>query len=151
MNKHILFAIALPVLTVMLLQWACSGQNGSSGAEALPLADSSQDPSDQPVAIFDTLAHDFGTIIEGEMVVCYFDYSNQGKAPLMLSSVEATCGCTIPDWSKEPLNPGETQSLKIVFDAEGRSGIQIKTVTVKSNASNSTIRLTLRANVIDNV
>ncbi len=41
------------------------------------------------------------------MVVCYFDYENKGKGDLLITSVEATCGCTTPDWSREPLKPGE--------------------------------------------
>ncbi len=81
---------------------------------------------DRLLYYFDTLIHDFGTIIEGEQVVCYFDYRNEGGEDLLISSVEATCGCTTPDWSREPLGPGEKGSLAIIFDASGRSGIQRK-------------------------
>jgi hypothetical protein len=97
------------------------------------------------------LSHDFGTILEGERVVCYFDYENQGEESLVIQSVEASCGCTTPDWSSEPLAPGEKKSLQIVFDATGRSGAQLKLVTVISNASNPRVQLTLRADVKDNV
>jgi len=101
--------------------------------------------------IFDTLEHDFGTIIEGERVVCYFDYTNGGGTELVVTSVEATCGCTTPGWSSEPLNPGERESLELIFDASGRSGVQRKVVTIQSNASNQLIELTIKANIINGV
>ena len=100
---------------------------------------------------FDTLVHDFGTIIEGESVVCYFDYSNRGVGDLVITGVEATCGCTVPSWSREPLKPGARETLQLIFDASGRSGEQRKQVTVKSNASNEVVRLTIRARVISSV
>ena len=130
---------------------ACSGQNGSHDAVSTTPGEQTQNPLVQSIIEFDTLAHDFGTIIEGEKVVCYFDYYNRGESLLVISSVEATCGCTIPRWSGEPLQPGEKKSLKIVFDAAGRNGVQRKTVTVKSNAGNPLVRLTLKADVTDNV
>jgi hypothetical protein len=80
-------------------------------------------------------------------VVCYFDYENTGSSELVINSVEASCGCTTPDWSSEPLQPGERKSLQIIFDATGRSGMQRKVVTVTSNASNGEVRITLMANI----
>jgi hypothetical protein len=139
------------ILAPLIFAWACSGQNGREGSGSGNPENIFQDPSPQAVIAFDTLKHDFGTIIEGEKVVCYFDYFNRGKNDLVISSVEATCGCTIPEWSREPLKPGEKKYLKVVFDAAGRSGVQRKVVTVMSNAANSVVRLTLTANVIDNV
>ncbi len=127
---------------------ACGGQNGSQEVKE-DLPDLTQQGSVlEPVMLFDTLEHDFGTIIEGERVVCYFDYVNDGGTELVINSVEATCGCTTPGWSREPLKPGEGQSLELIFDASGRSGAQRKVVTVQSNASNAKVRLTIRANVI---
>lgn len=130
---------------------ACSGQNGSQGLTAGDLGESPEGSSGQPLMSFVSLSHDFGTIIEGEMVVCYFDYENSGERELVIKSVETTCGCTTPDWSKEPLKQGEKERLKIIFDAKGRSGAQRKVVTVMSNSSNSPLRLTIRANVNTNV
>ena len=138
------------VLMIWLLS-ACGGQNGSKEA-----ADGLQEQSDQsavsePVMLFDALEHDFGTIIEGERVVCYFDYVNGGGRELVITSVEATCGCTTPGWSREPLKSGESESLELIFDASGRSGAQRKVVTVQSNASNQLVQLIIRANVINSV
>lgn len=141
----LLLVVAMGVLS------ACGGQNGSQKAFNSPLAKEDQIPGSEPVMLFDTLEHDFGTIIEGERVVCYFDYLNDGGSELLITSVEATCGCTTPGWSSEPLKPGEGHSLELIFDASGRSGTQRKTVTVRSNARQGEVRLTIRANVINGV
>ena len=136
---------------LILVACSCGGQNGSQEQKASVSENGGQDTEGKPVMVFDTLVHDFGTIIEGERVVCYFDYGNEGGEDLLISAVEATCCCTTPDWSRKPLGPGEKASLAIIFDASGRSGTQRKLVTVRSNASNQEVRLTIRANVNTNV
>ena len=136
------------VMALLLISLSsCGGQNGSQPAGKAEGENATQRSLEQPVMCFDTLAHDFGTIIEGERVVCYFDYRNDGGKELLITSVEATCGCTTPGWSSEPLGPGEEGSMEIIFDAGGRSGAQRKIVTVKSNASEQVISLIIRANV----
>ena len=136
---------------LILVLFSCSGQNGSQEQEGSVREIDRQDTQGESVMHFDTLAHDFGTIIEGERVVCYFDYRNEGEEDLLITGVEATCGCTTPNWSREPLKPGEHETLEIVFDASGRSGEQRKLVTVKSNASNQVVQLTIRARVNNSV
>jgi len=130
---------------------ACGGQNGSKEPLAEEQENIVQDSVSEPVMLFDTLEHDFGTIIEGERVVGYFDFQNGGDQDLMITSVEATCGCTTPGWSSEPLKPGEIGRLEVIFDASGRSGAQRKVVTVQSNASNQPVRLTIKANITNGV
>jgi len=127
---------------------ACGGQNGSKEPLAEEQENIVQDSVSEPVMLFDTLEHDFGTIIEGEMVVCYFDYKNIGEGDLLIKSVTATCGCTTPDWNKAPLKSGESDRLKVVFNSSGRSGSQLKTVSVESNALTPLVKLSIRANVI---
>jgi hypothetical protein len=135
----------LAVLFITL--FACGGQNGREEQTGAALLDQPQTSESEPVMLFDTLVHDFGTIIEGESVVCYFDYRNGGEKDLVINDVEASCGCTLPSWSAEPLAPGGKETLEIIFDASGRSGEQLKLVTVKSNASNQVVRLTIKASV----
>jgi hypothetical protein len=141
--KHLLINMIWLLMLSLLL--ACSGQNGRVNSDLTDSGKIMQDSSAQAVITFDKLEHDFGTIIEGEKVVCYFDFENTGKTDLMIQSVDATCGCTIPDWSSEPVEPGGSKSMKIIFDARGRSGTQRKVVTVISNASNEVVKLTLKA------
>jgi len=134
-------------LVVWSLLVGCSGNNDPVAYGNGVDPDTSPEPASQPVILFDTVAHDFGEIMEGERVLCYFSYENRGDEPLLIQSVEASCGCTIVDWSKDPLPPGEVEQLQVMFDASGRSGTQIKVVTVRSNASNGRVELILRANV----
>jgi len=131
--------------------FACGGQNGSQEQGSDVLENTGQSAQGKPVMVFDTLVYDFGTIIEGERVVCYFDYGNEGGEDLLITGVEATCGCTTPNWSRKPLEPGEKETLEIIFDASGRNGEQRKLITVTSNASNQVVRLTIRAKVNNSV
>lgn len=138
------------ILLIMAIS-ACGGQNGSQEQENRVVEIDTESALNQSVMIFDSLVHDFGTIIEGEQVVCYFEYRNGGDMELLITSVEATCGCTTPNWSREPLSPGEKRELEIIFDASGRSGLQRKVVIVNSNATNQMVQLTIRANVNNSV
>jgi len=136
---------------LILVLFSCGGQNGSQEQGGSIHEINGQYTQGESVMNFDTLVHDFGTIIEGERVVCYFDYRNEGEEDLLITGVEATCGCTTPNWSREPLKPGGKETLEIIFDASGRSGEQRKLVTVKSNASNHVVQLTIRARVNNSV
>ena len=143
--------IAGMLAVIMLVVFACGGQNDSSNHGGAVQENEGQYTDKEPVMHFDTLVHDFGTIIEGERVVCYFDYANTGGDDLVITGVETSCGCTIPNWNREPLKPGAKETLELIFDATGRSGEQRKLVTVKSNASNQVVLLTIRAKVINRV
>ncbi len=103
----------------------------------------------QPVIHFTSLEHDFGTIREGEKVGWYFKYHNTGNADLVITNATASCGCTVPEFSREPLPPGGEGTIRVVFDSAGRQGQQIKTVTIESNAQNMITHLTLKANVME--
>ena len=143
-----LWLASIPLLWLLS---ACGGQNGSQVPSDGIQENATHISVSEPVMLFDTLEHNFGTIIEGERVVCYFDYANGGGSDLLITSVEASCGCTTPGWSSEPLKPGERESLELIFDASGRSGVQRKVVTVRSNASTELVQLTIRANIINSV
>jgi hypothetical protein len=136
---------------LILLALACGRQNGSQEQRSGVYELKGQEAQGESLMVFDTLIHDFGTIIEGESVVCYFDYGNEGGEDLLITAVEVSCGCTTPNWSREPLEPGEKETLEIIFDASGRSGLQRKLVTIKSNASNQVVQLTIRAKVNNSV
>ncbi len=83
---------------------------------------------------FSKLEHDFGKITEGEKVACMFNFINSGDGDLLISSATTSCGCTVPRFSKEPIPPGETGSIEVLFDSAYREGTQTKTVTIRSNA-----------------
>lgn len=88
---------------------------------------------DFPVITFDKTEHDFGEIENGTPVETTFSYTNTGKAPLVVTNIKSTCGCTVPQgWSKEPLAPGESSQFTVKFNGKGANKIS-KTVTVTAN------------------
>ena len=86
-----------------------------------------------PVAEWASVEHDFGTINEGEKVTYVYEFKNTGAVPLIIETVRPSCGCTAPNWSKEPIPVGGTGEVEVVFDSKGKPNAQNKTVTVTAN------------------
>lgn len=86
-----------------------------------------------PTMEFQATDHDFGTINEGDVVEYTYSFKNNGEAPLIIQGAQGSCGCTVPDWSKEPIPAGGTGYVKAKFDSNGKTNIQNKTVTVTAN------------------
>ena len=82
---------------------------------------------------FEMEEHDFGTITEGEEVAYSFKFKNEGVAPLVISDARGSCGCTVPQWPKEPIPPGEEGKIDVVFNSKGKKGNQRKSVTLTAN------------------
>ena len=76
---------------------------------------------------------DFGEVKEGEVVEHIFSFTNNGKVPLIISDARSTCGCTVPEWSKEPILPGEKSEIRVHFNSTNKSGQQHKPVTITAN------------------
>jgi hypothetical protein len=104
--------------------------------------------STDPEISFDKVVHDYGTIKKGSDGSCNFTFKNKGKEPLILSDVRSSCGCTVPTWPKEPVMPGQSGVIKVVYDTKKVGGIS-KTITVISNATNSTVVLSIKGSVIE--
>ena len=103
----------------------------------------------QPVITFEKTEHDFGKINEGDgRVSVVFEFMNEGMAPLVLSNVRASCGCTTPTWTKEPVEPGQKGSITVTYNPNGRPGRFQKTVTITSNATEATTRVYIKGEVI---
>jgi hypothetical protein len=85
---------------------------------------------------FDRKVHDFGTIDDGVPQETVFSYTNTGEAPLVISDIKSTCGCTVPqDWSRAPLLPGESSKFTVKFNGKGANKTT-KTVTINANTQN---------------
>lgn len=78
--------------------------------------------------------HDFGTIQEGPTAEHEFEFTNTGKEPIIISNVSASCGCTTPSYSKDPVLPGKKGSVKAIYNTQGRVSPFTKTITITSNA-----------------
>lgn len=90
-----------------------------------------------PVLTFDKTEHDFGEIIAKTPVETVFKYTNTGKAPLVITDIKSTCGCTVPkDWSREPLDPGEEGQFTVKFNGSGTNKVS-KAITVTANTEKS--------------
>jgi archaellum component FlaG (FlaF/FlaG flagellin family) len=87
-----------------------------------------------------------GDIPQGTPATYTFTFENTGKTPLIITNASASCGCTTPDWSKEPIKPGKKGFVKATYNAAA-PGPFTKSVTVMSNATNSTIILYLKGDV----
>lgn len=96
--------------------------------------------------------YDFGKIAEKDgNVSCDFIIKNTGNAPLVISRVTASCGCTTPEWTKEPIAPGATGTVKATYGAKGRPGPFSKTISVYTNAKEGAYILTIKGDVIPEV
>jgi hypothetical protein len=86
-----------------------------------------------PALAFQSTEHDFGTITEGDIVEHTFSFTNTGAAPLIIQNAQPSCGCTAPDWTKEPIPPGGKGYVKAKFDSNGKPNVQNKSITVVAN------------------
>lgn len=86
-----------------------------------------------PKFSFNEESHDFGTIQEGTVAKHDFEFTNTGDAPLIISNASGSCGCTVPQWPREPIAPGETGIIHVEFNSNSRPGNQSKTVTLNAN------------------
>ncbi len=103
----------------------------------------------QPVITFQKTEHDFGKINEGDgRVSTIFEFKNEGMEPLVLSNVRASCGCTTPTWTRTPIEPGQTGTITVTYNPNGRPGRFQKTVTITSNASNPTTKIYIKGEVL---
>ncbi len=96
---------------------------------------------------FEQMEFNYGTIKQGDKVDYEFVFTNIGKEPLIISSANGSCGCTVPEWPKEPIKKGEKGKIKVTFNSAGKQGMQDKTVTINSNASTNPVVLHIKGNV----
>ncbi len=103
---------------------------------------------EKPKIVFEKVAHDFGTFKEAAgLQTTTFKFKNEGTAPLILSSVHASCGCTTPKWTRKPVQPNGTGEIQVTYNPKNRPGSFNKTVTVKSNAINASVVLRIKGTV----
>lgn len=96
----------------------------------------------------DNATHDFGTITEKDGKVSHtFVIKNTGDAPLVITRVIASCGCTTPEWTKAPIAPGKTGEVKVTYNPAGRPGKFSKTISVYSNGKEGSYIMTITGSV----
>jgi hypothetical protein len=104
------------------------------------------------ITVVDSTMYDFGDISEADGPVSHtFTILNNGELPLVIQRVVASCGCTTPEWTKEPIAPGKTGEVKVTYDPKGRPNKFTKPVTIyynKESGSTGSYTLTIKGNVI---
>lgn len=110
-------------------------------ALALPAA------AQQGEVIFEKTDHDFGTIEEGTQATHTFTFRNEGDDAVRITAVEASCGCTTPEWTREPIAPGETGAITAVYDSEGRPGSFRRSIHVETDGQPAETTLYIRGDV----
>jgi phosphopantothenoylcysteine synthetase/decarboxylase len=103
---------------------------------------------DKAVISSEKTTHDFGKIKEADGPVSYvFKIDNKGDGPLILTRVIASCGCTTPEWTKEPIAAGKNGEIKITYNPKDRPGPFVKTISVYSNGKTGSYILTIKGEV----
>ncbi len=102
----------------------------------------------KPTMDFKDTLHQFGTIHQSEVVTHEFTFTNNGKTPLLISSASASCGCTVPEYPHDPVQPGKSAIMKVTFNSSGKSGHQEKSVTIHTNTVRSIHMLYIKGEVI---
>ncbi len=142
-------SIILYLIIVSISIWSCNQDGGGSGKsleEYSPengknasiirnpvSAGDDQDTINVAKIAFEEEYFDFGKVKEGNKVKHVFNFKNVGKVPLVISDVKSTCGCTIPDWTEDPIEPGADGKISVEFNTNGKPGEQSKPVTVFAN------------------
>lgn len=101
-----------------------------------------------PKIAFDKTVHDFGDLKKGSKGEVEFEIKNEGTVDLVVIDAKASCGCTVPEPPKEPIKPGKSAKLKVVFSANS-PGLQSKNVTLTTNTEAGSEVLTIKANVVE--
>lgn len=116
------------------------------GAFTFTLKAQQSSPAVNDSIVFDKTVHDYGTIEKASDGTSIFTFTNKGQKPLVLSNVRASCGCTVPEWPKQPVAPGESGEIKVKYNTNIAGNFN-KTITVNSNAVNSVVTLRVGGNV----
>jgi hypothetical protein len=91
---------------------------------------------DGPVLTLEKTTHDFGDIYQGDVVEQVFKFTNTGNQPLIITDIKTSCGCTTPEWPRNPIMPGGKGEIKVGFNSTGKSNKQTKNLPIISNAVN---------------
>jgi hypothetical protein len=134
-------------LFIALVITACTGNSGADTEQRrIDYAEFIDNPTEMA---FEDMDYDFGEVAEGTQVKYTYKFKNTGDQNLILINVKGSCGCTVPEeWPRNPIAPGETGEIKVVFDSQDRVGNVRKNVRVEANTNPSLNVLTLQGVVV---
>lgn len=134
--------------TLLLFVAAAAGVNAQTAP--LPNTVAAPAPANPNAAtiVFKEETYNFGELSEGPQATHEFKFVNTGKEPLILSKVQASCGCTTPSWPKEPILPGKEGVIVVTYNTQGRPGAFTKSITINSNADTPTKTIFIKGEVV---
>lgn len=140
--------VGILVLAVSLI--SCGGETEQVSTEVVnnPNSAGTEANQDVPTMEFSEPLYDFGDIAQGDRVNYNFTFTNNGTSDLVIASAKGSCGCTVPDWPKRPIKPGESSEIKVEFNSTGKKGKQHKKVTIVANTQPSKNVIAIQGNVI---
>ncbi|KAB1067072.1 DUF1573 domain-containing protein [Tamlana haliotis] len=139
--------VILGLTTLCLVAFTSCKDNAAAKIEETNVtaaAERDANASNFPVLEFDKKEHDFGEIVAKTPVETVFNYTNTGDAPLVITDIKSSCGCTVPqNWSREPLAPGASGKFTVKFNGSGSNKVT-KSITVTANTEKGTevVRIT---------
>ncbi|SHL06782.1 DUF1573 domain-containing protein [Hymenobacter psychrotolerans] len=131
---------------VLALSLACAGFAAQAQTAAVKPANA-QTKVAGPQIQFDEMKYDFGAVKQGDVVKHVFKFKNTGTQPLVISNIGVSCGCTTPEWTKDPVMPGKTGTITANFNTAGKLGMQNKVLTVESNSASGNAMVALVGDV----
>ena len=127
-------SIALLFSVVFLMTTACKNKDTAVDGEFAEIT-------------FEKNEHDFGNVKQGDKVSYDFKFTNTGETDLVIADAKGSCGCTVPEYPKSPIKPGDGGSIKVSFDTTGKSGQNTKSVTLTCNIKEEKKFVIVRANI----
>jgi hypothetical protein len=121
-------------LAAISILMACNS-TGTTEAKNETAVETAGFGSNEPIIKFDSAIYNFGKIKTGDQVSHEFKFTNIGQVPLIIKDAKASCGCTTPEFTREPIKPGESGSVHVIFDSSGKTGIQDKMITIIANTT----------------
>jgi len=148
MKKYTLILI----LAIGLIFQSCDNNNSDKVSTGIvnnsKSATNSSEDGSMPKILFEETEHDFGNMIQGERVIYGFHFTNTGGSNLLITHVSTSCGCTVGDYPKNPIAPGESGIIEVTFDSHKRKGYQNKTITVLANTNPNATTLRIKTKII---
>lgn len=161
--------ICLSLLTIAALATSCKKENTNSDGKPevvlnpndtrefdvangkpvpVTVKDTTKRPDKITVMTFDKVEHDFGVIKQGDVVDYSFKFKNTGDNDLIITDAKGSCGCTVPDYPREAIKPGESGKIKVSFDSKKKSGQQLKSITLTANTEKGKEILRIKSTII---
>ncbi|GAA4384352.1 DUF1573 domain-containing protein [Hymenobacter koreensis] len=133
---------------VLALSLALSGVAAHAQSTAVQPANA-KEKVNGPQITFTEMKYDFGKIKQGDVAEHVFKFKNTGTAPLIISNIGTSCGCTTPDWTKDPIMPGKSGTITAKFNSAGKLGMQNKVLTIESNSASGNAAVAMVGEVLD--